>query len=223
MKRIASSALVLLVLAVAAPAAAQTRMGSTRPAQDRPGISAFGTYDWLSITSSKTFDAVFGTSKTRAIGAGADVVNIWKHVFLRVAASKTTMDGERVVVVNSTVYKLGTKLSVQMQPTEAGAGWRFVSRGSRSRFTPYVGASAVFLSYKETSDFADTGDNVSETFKGFGVFGGVDVKLTNQIFAGGEAQYRSVNTTPAANSVAASFNEKDFGGVVLRVKLGVRF
>lgn len=223
MKRIASSALILFLLSFAVPAAAQTRTGSTRPAQDRPGISAFGTYDWLSITSSKTFDAVFGTSKTQAIGAGADIVNVWKHVFLRVAASKTSMDGERVAVVSSTVYKLGTKLKLQMQPTEAGAGWRFVSRNSRSRLTPYVGAAAVFLSYKETSDFADTGDNVSETFKGFGVFGGVDFKITNQIFAGGEAQYRSINTKPATNSVAASFNEKDFGGVVLRVKLGVRF
>lgn len=220
MKRLALFALAALV---ATPAVAQTRTGSTRPAQDRPGIAAFGTFDWLSIASSKTFDAVFGTSRTQAIGAGADVVNVWKHVFLRVAASKATFDGERVVIVNSTVYKLGTKLTLDMQPTEAGAGWRFVSRNSRARFVPYVGASALFLSYKETSDFADAGDNVSETFKGYGVFGGVDVKITDRLFAGAEAQYRAINTTPATNSAAASFSEKNFGGTVLRLKAGIRF
>jgi hypothetical protein len=220
MKRLA---LCVLVLLIASSASAQSRAGSTRPAQDRPGISAFGIFDQLTIASSKTFDAVFGTSSTRAAGAGAEVQNIWRHVFLRVAASKATITGERVVVVNSTVYRLGTKLTVDMQPTEAGAGWRFVSKNSRGRFVPYVGAAVVFLSYKETSDFADAGENVAETFKGYGVFGGVDVKVARQLFLGVEAQHRSIKTTPSANSAAASFSETDFGGTVLRLKAGLRF
>ena len=207
----------------AAPVAAQTHMGSTRPAQERPGLIAFGSLDSLSIASSKTFDAVFGTSRTHSIGAGIDVVNAWRHVFVRVAASKASLDGERVVIVNSTVYKLGTKLTMDMTPTEIGAGWRFTSSRAGARITPYIGASAVLLAYKETSAFADTGENVSETFKGAGVFGGVDVRITRQFLVGGEAQYRTINSAPAANSAAASFNEKNLGGAVFRLKLGVRF
>ena len=208
----------------ATPALAQTRsVGSTKPARDRPGIMAFGAYDFLSIASSQSFDAVFGKSQMRAIGAGADIVNVWKHLFLRVAASKTSLDGQRVAIVDAKVYPLGTKLTLDMTPTEAGGGWRFVSRNPNARITPYVGAAAVLLNYQETSTFADAGENVSETLKGFGVFGGVDIKLTRLIFAGGEAQYRTINSTPAANSAAASFNEKNLGGTVFRIKVGVRF
>lgn len=204
------------------PAAAQTRsIGSLKPAQDRPGISVFASLDSLSIASSKTFDAVFGTSKVNVTTAGADIVNLWKHTFFRVSSGTGSLTGERVVIVNSTVFKLGTKLVVDMKPTEVGAGWRFVSK--TGRITPYIGASAVFLGYKETSDFADSLENSNETFKGMAVFGGVDVKLVRQLFVGGEASYRSINTTPAENSAARSFNEKNFGGTALRVRLGVKF
>lgn len=207
----------------AAPAAAQTHVGSTRPAQDRPGLIAFGSYDFLSITSNQTFNAVFGTSKMHATGAGIDVVNIWRHVFVRVAASKGSLAGQRITIVNGTVYKLGTALTTDMTPTELGLGWRFESRRADARITPYFGAGAVLLSYKETSTFAEADDNVSETFKGFGAFGGVDVRVVRQLVVGGEVQYRSINSNPAANSAAATFNEKNLGGTVFRVRVGLRF
>lgn len=216
-------ALVLGLGLLSTPAFAQTHVGSTRPAQDRVGILAFGSYELVHIASTKTFDAVFGTSKVNALGAGIDVVNIWRHVFLRVAASRGTLDGERVAIVDSTVYKLGTTLTVDMTPTEVGAGWRFVSSGAAARFTPYVGVAGVFLKYQETSAFAQSGDNVSETYKGVGAFGGVDVRVTNQIFVGAEGQYRSINSNPSSGSAADSFNEKNLGGAVVRLKLGLRF
>lgn len=220
MKRLFLFALVLLV---ATPALAQSRPGSTKPAQDRTGLIAFGSLDSLSIASSQTFDAVFGKSKTTALGAGIDVVNVWRHLFVRVASSKTSLDGERIVIVNSTVFKLGTKLTMEMAPTELGVGWRFVSVNPDMRFTPYGGASLVLLNYKETSTFADTAENVDETFKGLGVFAGLDARITRQVLFGVEGQYRTVNSNPAANSAAASFNEKNLGGLVLRVRVGLRF
>jgi hypothetical protein len=221
MKPFFASVCALVMFAV--PAAAQTHVGSTRPAQDRPGIIAFGSADSLNLASSQTFNAVFGKSKLTSLGGGLDVVNVWRHVFVRVAASKTSLDGQRVVIVNSTVYKLGTALTMDMTPTEIGAGWRFVSSNPGMRFTPYFGASLMLLDYKETSTFADASENVSETFKGVGAFGGVDVRITSQIIAGVEAQYRSINSNPAANSAAATFNENNLGGTALRVRLGFRF
>lgn len=215
--------LALLALLVATPVFAQSRSGSTRPAQDRIGLIAFGTVDSLSIASSQTFDAVFGKSKATALGAGVDVVNVWRHLFVRVASSKTSLDGQRVVIVNSTVYPLGTKLTMDMAPTELGVGWRMTSSNPGMRFTPYAGASLVLLNYKETSTFADTAENVDETFKGLGVFGGLDARVTQQVLLGVEAQYRTVNSDPASNSAAASFNEKNLGGLVLRVRVGFRF
>lgn len=221
MKRSIFAALVLAVFA--SPAAAQGRMGTTRSAQDRPGLVAFGVVDFLDIASSKTFDAVFGTSKARGGGAGVEVVNLWKHVFVRVQATKASFSGQRVVIVNGTVFKLGTAITAGMTPTELGAGWRFESKNMNYRITPYAGASAVFLNYTETSAFADAGENVSETFKGFGVFAGADVRVLRHVFVGAEGQYRVINSSPAANSAAATFGEKNLGGTVLRLKVGLRF
>ena len=211
------------LVTAASPAAAQSQRRTTRPAQDRPGLVVFGVVDFLDVASSKTFDAVFGTSKAHGAGAGVEVVNLWKHVFVRVQATKVSFTGQRVVIVNGTVFKLGTAITANMTPTELGAGWRFESKNMNYRITPYVGASAVFLNYTETSAFADAGENVSETFKGFGAFAGVDVRVLRQVFVGAEGQYRVISSSPAANSAAATFGEKNLGGTVLRLKIGVRF
>ena len=107
-----------------------------------------------------------------------------------------------------------------MTPKALGLGWRFANR---SRFTPFLGASAVFLGYTETSDFADSLENTSETLTGAAGFAGVDVRLARRVFAGGEVVYRAVNASPSATSVAGTYGEKNLGGMVYRVKVGVRF
>jgi len=121
------------------------------------------------------------------------------------------------------VFKLGIPLTAKLTPLEFGGGWRFESRRRPSRIVPYVGASVISLKYTETSSFADSSENVDATYTGFGVFGGADVRIAKQTFGGVEAQYRSIKITPGANSAAGSFNEKDLGGAVLRVRVGIRF
>lgn len=210
-------------LALAVPASAQTLRGSTRPMSERIGVLAFGTYDSLNIASPKTFDAVFGASRLNAFGAGIDVVNVWRHLFVRVAASSARRDGERVAIVADDVFKLGTKLSMTMTPTELGAGWRFEQRNPRFHFTPYAGVQAVLMSYKETSTFADADENANETLKGFGAFGGIDIALTPRIIVGGEAQYRAIDSKPSATSASGIYGESNLGGAVLRLRAAFRF
>ena len=215
--------LMVVGLAMAAPAAAQTsRARSVRSSSSsKPSIGLFGMFDYSTIASPKSFDAVFGKHTTTGPGAGIDVVNLWKGVFVRIDGSQSSLTGERVVVFNGDVFKLGIPLTAKLTPLEFGAGWRFA--GSGSKIAPYVGASAISLKYKETSSFADSSENVDDTYNGFGAFGGVDVRITKQVFAGVEGQYRSIKITPGPNSAAASFNETDLGGIVLRVRLGIRF
>jgi hypothetical protein len=207
------------------PAAAQTR----RPAapKTKPSIGLFGLFDYTTVAAPKTFDAVFGKHTTTGPGVGVDAVNLWNGLFVRVDGSRSTLSGERVVIFNSDVFKLGIPLTAELTPLEFGGGWRFSMRNAKtgrvSRITPYVGASAISLKYKETSSFSDSSDNVDETYTGFGVFAGADVAIAHQVFGGVEGQYRSITITPGANSAAASFNEKNFGGTVLRVRLGIRF
>ena len=208
-----------LIICVAAPAAAQT----SRRSSTKPSIGLFGLFDFASIASKESFDAVFGKHSTTAPGVGVDAINLYKGLFVRVAGSRSTLKGERVVIFNGDVFKLGIPLTAELTPLEFGGGWRFASRSPAARFAPYVGASAIMLKYKETSSFADSSENADESYSGFGVFGGVDIRLVKQVFGGIEGQYRSISFTPAANSAADSFKEKDLGGTVLRVRLGIRF
>jgi len=206
-------------------AAAQSSRQASRPARRsqsaKPSIALFGLYDYSSIASPKSFDAVFGKHTTTGPGAGLEVANLWKGVFVRIDGSQRSLSGERVVIFNDQVFKLGIPLTAKLTPLEFGAGWRF--GGGDSRVVPYFGAAAISLKYKETSSFADSSENVDQSYSGFGAFGGVDVGITRQVFGGIEGQYRSIKITPGANSAPASFNESDLGGAVLRVRVGFRF
>lgn len=218
-RRIVGLITVGLIIWLAVPAAAQT----SRPKSVKPSIGLFGLFDYNTVASPKSFDAVFGKHTMTAPGVGVEAIDLWKKLFVRVDGSQSSLKGERVVIFNGEVYKLGIPLTAEMTPIEVGGGWRFSSKNPAARFAPYLGVSAVMLKYKETSSFADAGDNVDEVFTGAGVFGGVDVRVARQVFAGVEAQYRSINAKPGPDSAAASFNEKNLGGATLRVRAGVRF
>jgi hypothetical protein len=189
----------------------------------KPSIGLFGLFDYATIASPKRFDAVFGKHVTTGPGVGLDVINLWNGLFVRVDGSQSSLSGERVVIFNGEVFKLGIPLTAKLTPLEFGGGWRFASRNPGSRIAPYIGASAISLKYKETSSFADSSENVDATYTGFGIFGGADFQIMKQVFAGVEAQYRSIKISPTADSAAGSFGEKDLGGMVLRVRLGIRF
>jgi hypothetical protein len=212
----------MALLVCASPAWAQVRTPA-RPAQNKPGIRLFIAGDQLDQSASKTFNAVFGKDKLIAFGAGVDVVNIFKHAFLRVGATRTSVDGERVVVVQGQATKLGIPLHLTMTPLEIGAGWRFTGRSATQLVTPYIGGGAVMLGYKETSDFAESNDNTDKSFNGFGVFGGVDVRITKMVGAGGEFHYRSIKNALGEAGASKEFNEKDLGGTVIRVHIALRF
>lgn len=216
--KISTSALGVLMLAAsfAAPVAAQTR----------PSIGVYGLFDRTTIASSQTFDAVFNTHTTSGPGGGVDAINLWRGLFMRFDASTSELTGERVVVFNGDVFKVGIPLTAKLTPIEFGGGWRLEPRQSTklsSRLAPYAGVSVVILKYRETSSFADASENADESYTGVGVFGGVDVRLVRQAFAGVEAQYRSITSAPGPDSVAASFSEKNLGGAVLRLRVGIRF
>ena len=78
------------------------------------------------------------------------------------------------------------------------------------------------MRYRETSDLAIAGDDVDESFKGFTVFGGIDLRIAKMIFAGFEAQYRGVPDAIGTAGASQAFGETDLGGFTARVLLGIR-
>jgi hypothetical protein len=207
-----------IVLALPGAARAQSPQPKAPPAI---GLRAYGIVDADTLAAKDSFDAVLGTSRLTAFGGGVDVTDIWKHVFVRVAATRASKTGSRVFVSGTQVFPLGIPLTVTMTPIEVGGGWRFASKGS-SRVTPYAGVSFLSVGYTETSKFADPADNTSERFPGQSLFGGVDVGVVKWIAVAAEVQYRRVPNALVAGGASQDFDENDLGGFTARITFGIR-
>jgi hypothetical protein len=219
----------VLTLQIARPAAAQTAADGTvqtrrvpaRPRQQL-GVRAFAALDADALAATNTFDAVLGTHVLAARGGGAELLNVWKGLFVRVGATSASKAGTRVVVVDREAISLGIPVTIDIRPVEFGAGWRS-SVGQRRQGAWYVGGGLLHVVYRETSKFATVGENTDTTFNGAVAFAGADVRIWKFIVAGGEAQFRSVPNALGDGGASQAFKETDLGGVTARGLIGVRF
>jgi hypothetical protein len=187
------------------------------------GFRAYGIFETEALTASQSFDAVLGTSRFKLAGGGGELVHFWKGAFVRVMATKGKKTGERVFVTSAQkVIPLGIPVTVQMTPSEVGGGWRFGALDRRGRFEPYAGVSGLFLRYKETSQFAESGEDTDKVFLGTSLFGGIDVGLSF-VHLGVEGVYRRVPKAIGDAGVSKSFGENDLGGAVMRILFGIGF
>jgi hypothetical protein len=218
---------VVLFVMIAAPALldGQTRPQPrtptrARPAPAQPGIKfrpyvSFGT---ARLAAKDTFEAV-AEPQARAIAGGVQVTNIWKNAFADVGGSQFSVDGERVFVNNGRVFELGIPLEVTMRPLDIAGGWRLALM--RGRVFPYVGAGLTYVQYKETSEFAGSGEDVSESKAGPLVIAGVDVSVWRWVSAGGELRWRRVTGILGERGVSAEFGEDDAGGINAGVRISI--
>jgi opacity protein-like surface antigen len=214
-----------VALAAVVPARAQNGGGGgTERAQTTGsgvGLRAFFLFDRVSMTAADSFEAALETSTLNGFGGGVDVTRLWQRLFARVAVSRLSGDGERVIVVDGERIPLGVPLEVKMTPIELGAGWR-VPIGRAGRVAAYGGAGLLRLSYKETSEDADSDEDIDESFNGSVVFGGVDFDLSRGFMAGVEAQFRSVPDAIGEGGLSREFDETNLGGFAIRFVIGFR-
>ena len=204
------------------PAPAKPQAKPVVPRQNpKPGVGGFGLFDTEWMTARDTFDAVFETSRLRGAGFGAEAFNLFRGLFARVTYSKTSESGSRVAIVNDEALPLNISLELKLNTTEVAGGWR-VPLDRRGHYNVYGGGGVLFLSYRETSEFAAAGDDSRESFTGYSMFGGVDATIWKLIYAGAEVQYRLVPDALGEGGVSREFGETDLGGVVVRVMFGVR-
>ena len=131
----------------------------------------------MSFAASESFDAVLGSSSGFIFGGGAEVGLPWGGLYFGVGAWRFSEEGERVFVSGSEVFPLGIPLTVEVTPVEVTGGWRFKNVSARVSCPTWAGAGAAYA-YKETSDFADAGENVDERFNGWHILGGAEFKVT---------------------------------------------
>lgn len=207
-----------------APPTAGVTFAEQRPAASRgaaPGLSnrlqirPFGTAALTWFTASSTFKAVLGSSTGQEYGGGLNLTQ--GPGYLEIGARRFSKDGERVFVFNGQAFPLGIPAKVTMTPLEITAGWRFGPRFGR--VIPHVGAGYTRMTYEETSDFADDSENVSESFNGFHVVAGTEVRITRWVGVIAEGAWTSIAKALGDGGASKAYGEDNLGGTSIRLKL----
>jgi hypothetical protein len=198
--------LTLVGLLSAAPAAAQPL-----------SVRGYVTYGSTVFASSESFEAITGETSKAGIGGGATVIGLWRGLFADVGVSQQELDGQRVFIDAGVVYPLGIPVTITMRPVDIAGGWRFFY----GRLSPYAGAGVSLLSYEETADFAESGDNVSESKTGALFLAGVDVAVIRWLHAGAEFRYRAVKGVLGDGGVSDIYGDDQLGGYAFAVRISV--
>jgi opacity protein-like surface antigen len=208
----------LLVLLVSAPLSAQSRR-STTFSDDPPSVALrpFFVLAGESFAAKNTFDAAFGHSFEPLFGGGLEVV-LRDGIYADVTLSRFSKTGQRAFRANNQTFELGIPLTATLTPIEVTGGYRF---RTSPRVFPYVGVGIGSYGYQETSNFADTGDDVHARHIGYLAAGGVDLRVHRWVGIAGEVQYTHVPGILGTGGISQAAGENDLGGVAVRVKVTV--
>ena len=210
MRRILIAAIVgAAVLVCSAPAEAQR----PRPRQ-RIGLFGFAEIGRQAFAAPDTFDAIVADTWGTFPGGGGQVR--WRQFVVEVSASRYKRTGERAFVANGEVFRLGIPTTITLTPIELSAACRLRPVW---RLVPYAGAGFVRQGYEETSQFAGSGEDVSESHNGFSLTGGAEVRVWRWISSAVEVRYRSLPDAIGKGGVSSEFGEDNLGGTGLRVKI----
>jgi opacity protein-like surface antigen len=195
-------------------------LGARTAAAQGIGFRGFGDVGGTRFAAAQSFDAVLGTHAGVVFGGGVETV-LQSGIFVHLRASRFQKDGTRVFVLNDRVFDLGIPTTVRVTPIQVTGGYRFTV--GRRRIVPYLGGGVGWFRYSETSDFADSGDNVADTFTGYHLLGGAEWRMTHIVGVAGEAEWSTVRDALGENpsGVSSAFDETDLGGVTFRGKIVV--
>lgn len=195
-------------------------LGSTAAfAQDSPfGVRGFAMFGNYTFTAKDSFEAILDRSSGPIFGGGGQVLLPFGF-YVEIGAWQFSDEGERVFIgPNDEVFKLGIPVEIKITPLEVTGGWRF---RRIPKFVPYGGVGYSRYRYKETSQFADPGENVDETFTGFHVAGGLEYQVLRWLGVAGEVGWSSIKDALGEGGVSAHYDEDNLGGTSIRLKITV--
>jgi opacity protein-like surface antigen len=196
--------------------ASQMARGPRRKAPPPPtfGARGYGTVsvDWF--TASDSFKAILDQSNGVFYGGGGQV--IYRHFFVDASFEHFEKTGERAIVVNGNVFRLGIPDTITMDPFRVIGGYRFPTQNN---VTPYAGGGIGSLHFQETSEFAAADETTDERFTSYHVVAGAEYALKKWLWIAGEVRYASVPDAVGAPGIAADFDESNLGGFGVAVKV----
>lgn len=209
MRRRGCALFVMLTVLAAAPAQAQQPAASRRF-----GVHGFVELDRQAFTASDTFEAILDDTWGTFAGGGGRFR--WRSLVFDVSVSRFRSTGERVFLTGGELFRLGIPTTITITPIEFTGAYRFRRFW---RLVPYAGGGVGRQSYKETSRFAESDENVRATDTSYHVVGGAEVPVWRWIAAAVELRYRTVPDAIGKGGVSREYREDDLGGTSVRVKL----
>jgi opacity protein-like surface antigen len=197
-------------LVVGKPRAAAPQTEGDSP---RLGGAGFAHLGYSRFSAQNSFQAILGHAGGGMYGGGGEL-RVGKGLFFGGSIDRFEQTGQRAVVADGQVFSLGVSDTIAMTRLAGTAGWRFV----HERATPYVGGGLGQVRYRETSNFADAGEDVDSRFRSYHVLGGVEVR-NGWAATAFEVEYSRVPDAIGSAGVSAAFHESDLGGIVARLKV----
>jgi hypothetical protein len=186
------------------------------------GFQGFAAISSNFPSASESFEAAGLGTKPIEIGAGAQITNIWRSLFVQVSASKWDQTGERTFIdASGNRFPLDIPLSVNATYVDVGVGWKFGNASGQigRRLIPYLGGGFGHVGYRESSPFAEADDDVSEGFKSSHLFGGVEVRVLRWMSVAGDIRFRFVPNLLGTGGTSAVIGDSDFGGLAAGFRL----
>jgi hypothetical protein len=223
-----SVSLLLLALNVGSSSTAYAQANSQARPQPAPAsrpsrsfqVGGYAVVGKFTFKSSESFDAILGITSAPVVGGGARVGLPFGGLFVDAGAWRLRRDGERVFVWNNTVYPLNIPVEVTMTTVALSAGWQFHLRRV-PKLLPYVAGGFTSMNYVETSDFSTPAEDVSDTFGGYHLCGGVEYRILGWLGAAAEATWTTVPDALGGGGVSKAFSEDNLGGTSVRFKITV--
>jgi hypothetical protein len=217
---------IVCALTVSAPLTAQVR----RPAPPPPRRAAppplpkialrpFFLATAQNFAAVETMKAAFGRAIQPFFGGGLELA-LRNGLYVDVAASQFSKDGERAFRANGQTFRLGLPLKATITPVEATAGYRLRLKQA-PRVFPYVGVGVGSYGYVETSPSNDAGESVDVRHTGYLAVGGVDFRVHRWIGIAGDVQFTHIPGILGAGGISKEAGENDLGGVAFRLKVTV--
>jgi hypothetical protein len=194
--------------------------------EERPGVSAgspsaspsvgfagFIQFGYARFAARESFQAVLGQAGGAFAGGGGEVR--WgPGLFLNASAEHFTKTGERVVVFEGQVFRMGLADTITLTPVNVTAGWRFV----HERATPYVGGGIGKIGYREETAFSDESETLNARFTSYHVVAGLEFR-NGWVASAFEVQYTHAPDTFGKGGASLAFHESNLGGLAGRVKI----
>jgi hypothetical protein len=200
-----AAASIVLFLAVAVPASAQSPVG----------VRTFALGTVQRMAAAQTFDAEMESSVQPFWGAGGQVV-IGDRAYFDVTLSRFKRTGERAFVFNNQTFPLGIPVTARITPLELVGGVRFRKRAG---VIPYAGGGVGWYGYTEESPASDPSENVDTSHAGVVLQGGAEFAIQKWLALTGDVQYTHVPGILGTGGVSAQLGEEDVGGFAVRVRL----